>query len=154
MLEQRLPRERFRVHTLSDRLERADHVARVYGKSLLYLVSRALERWHKTPLLGLCAAFDAATAGDGSWSDKALRDLEAWQAFFWGKGAPAPGFAADGGAGAFPGLEVLKEPQVDTGAGRIDSSHGCFDNSLAHIGKSIREIRGDGQLEPIGPLDF
>lgn len=40
-------------YILSDRLERDDRVAGVYGKSLLYLVSRAYEAAPLTPLLGL-----------------------------------------------------------------------------------------------------
>ncbi|MDN3557432.1 C1 family peptidase [Halomonas maura] len=41
------------IYNLSDRLERDDHVAEVYGKSLLYLVSRAFEEAPTMPLLGM-----------------------------------------------------------------------------------------------------
>ena len=44
---------------LSDERERADSVF-VYGKSLLYLVSRAAENMHKQPLLGMEAAWSAS----------------------------------------------------------------------------------------------
>ena len=41
------------IFNLRDRLERDDNVARVYRKSLLYLVSNAFERRRETPLLGM-----------------------------------------------------------------------------------------------------
>ncbi|MFH1154208.1 MAG: C1 family peptidase [Pseudomonadota bacterium] len=41
------------IYTLSDRLELDDTVALVYRKSLLFLVSRALERTPEKPLLGM-----------------------------------------------------------------------------------------------------
>lgn len=47
-----LPRDRFYVVNLNRSNERGDHVG-LYHKSLLYLVSRALESPRKSPLLGL-----------------------------------------------------------------------------------------------------
>ena len=41
------------VYNLTEELERDDHVAYAYRKSLLYLVSRALERERNKPLLGM-----------------------------------------------------------------------------------------------------
>jgi Papain family cysteine protease len=41
------------LYNLSDELENDDHVAGVYRKSLLYLVSRAFEETRKKPLLGM-----------------------------------------------------------------------------------------------------
>lgn len=41
------------IYNLSDQLERDDDVAKVYGKSLLYLVSRAFEEASEAPLLGM-----------------------------------------------------------------------------------------------------
>lgn len=41
------------IFTMRKDWEKADHTAQIYRKSLLYLVSRALERDHKTPILGL-----------------------------------------------------------------------------------------------------
>jgi hypothetical protein len=41
------------IYNLTEKLERDDHVALVYRKSLLYLVSRALERQIGKPLLGM-----------------------------------------------------------------------------------------------------
>jgi hypothetical protein len=41
------------IYNLTDKLERDDNVAKVYRKSLLYLVSRALERRLDKPILGM-----------------------------------------------------------------------------------------------------
>lgn len=45
--------QRFALYTLSDKAEQKDNVAGIYHKSLLYLVSNALEDHYGTPLLGL-----------------------------------------------------------------------------------------------------
>jgi hypothetical protein len=45
--------DRMAVYALSDDLEKADQVAGVYRKSLLYLVSRAFEEQAEAPLLGM-----------------------------------------------------------------------------------------------------
>lgn len=42
---------RFALYTLTDECERDDHCARIYNKSLLYLVSNAFERRPRIPLL-------------------------------------------------------------------------------------------------------
>ena len=49
------------VYNLSGPLEKDDHVARIYQKSLLYLVSNAFESKTAMPLLGM-AAFNAPIA--------------------------------------------------------------------------------------------
>lgn len=49
----KVPLPEMRVYNLTDEVEQDDNVAKVYGKSLLYLVSRALERQKDKPLLGL-----------------------------------------------------------------------------------------------------
>ncbi len=41
------------IYNMTDKLEKADTVVKVYGKSLLYLVSRAFEEERETPLLGM-----------------------------------------------------------------------------------------------------
>ena len=53
------PRRQVAIEILCDAREKDDSVG-PYGKSLLYLVSRALENVHKTPILGLEAVFDPA----------------------------------------------------------------------------------------------
>jgi len=48
-----LPKRQLFVESLADAVEKEDSVVGLYDKSFLYLVSRALERHHKTPLLGM-----------------------------------------------------------------------------------------------------
>jgi hypothetical protein len=45
--------ERFSLYTLTDEAERCDHCANIYRKSLLYLVSNALEDDYAVPILGM-----------------------------------------------------------------------------------------------------
>ena len=120
----------FYVHTLSDKLERDDSVG-PYRKSLLYLVSRAFEDVHKTPLLGLDRSFDAETAADGAeddlWSDDRSEDVKQW-ADFWDK------------SGGADNRIVLSRATVSTGGGSIDASHGCFDNAVDIMGDALGTI--------------
>ena len=61
--------QRLYLHILSDRVERNDTVSSVYHKSLLYLVSNALEMDLRTPILGLENAFKPDHKGwDGTSS--------------------------------------------------------------------------------------
>ena len=75
---------------LSDERELADSVG-PYGKSLLYLVSRALEDHHKTPILGMANVWarrpaDAASTETLGGAELA-GDVDKWLAF-WGAGRP------------------------------------------------------------------
>jgi len=121
---------RFYVHVLSDKLERDDSVG-PYRKSLLYLVSRALEDVHKTPLLGLERNFDPASAEDGAvddlWSDDRIEDVRQWTAFWQASGV------ADN-------LLVLSRATVSTGAGSIEATHACFDNAVDIMGDMLGTI--------------
>lgn len=65
-----LPKGGLRLHVLSDENERDDTVG-PYGKSLLYLVSRALETPRKQPLLGLARCLNE---GNAKLADIALGD--------------------------------------------------------------------------------
>lgn len=140
------------LHLLSDERERADSVG-PYRKSLLYLISRALEDQHKTPLLGMEAAFDAEKAIRGHhynhWHPSALASLKKWQTF-WGDRQ----------------LERVVREEVTTVAtwknGRvvdriksIDSAHGAFDNDVEVVDRTLRRILGTEVLaKPVGDLDY
>ena len=132
------PRAELHLHMLSDRREQDDTVG-PYRKSLLYLVSRALEDWHKTPLLGMAAAFDQPEPD--RWSPAAKKDLRDWQSF-WGE----------------PRIPPLDQEQVVTAAqwkdGRIEralnkiaAAHGSFDNDVEVIDETLRRITGREVLE-------
>lgn len=55
--------DRVHLFTMDDRRERDDHCAKVYGKSLLYLISNAFEGRRKTPILGMQRMHDASAQG-------------------------------------------------------------------------------------------
>ncbi len=130
-----LDRDAVRIWLLDDRNERADSVG-PYGKSLLYLVSRALERGQRTPLLGLAAAWDPGSSEEAEpvrLDDPGrLAWLEAW-----GDGPPP---------------ELIRERKVSNGPGWIDADHGSFDNNVAVVGATLRAIRGGELAVPVTDL--
>ncbi|MDW8123142.1 MAG: C1 family peptidase [Geminicoccaceae bacterium] len=113
------------IWVLSDDNERRDSVG-PYGKSLLYLVSRALERRQRAPLLGLEAAWDPSVAPEREPVDLddpgRLRWLELWAE------GPAP--------------LVVREPCLSDGARPIAATHGAFDNSVEVVGALLRAVLG------------
>lgn len=130
----RLSRSRVYFELLSDRRERDDTVG-PYGKSLLYLVSRALEDVHKTPLLGLAAAWNPQDP-DGIVNVRRRSDVAAWRKVW-----------ADG-----PKPREHDDTRVDDGRGPIPIAHGSFDNDVAVVGHSIELIRGSPLAFPVENL--
>jgi len=120
-----LRKQDFHVELLSDERELGDSVG-PYGKSLLYLVSRALEDQHKTPILGMANAWDPARRN--LWSDDPViqRGLKTWQTF-WGT-VRAPRETTDA--------------QVSNGVTRIPSAHGAFDNDIAVLTRTLERVAG------------
>lgn len=150
---QQLARSEFRIHALSDTLELDDTVG-PYQKSLLYLVSRALDRWHKTPLLGLANAFDGARATDEYWHEDVIKEqVEPWQQFFWQNNVPRD-IANGKTLGQNQNLFILTDKQVSIGPRRIKSAHGCFDNSVKIIGETLQTILGGALKQPVTNLEF
>lgn len=147
----KLAKDGLRIHVLSDALEQADGVG-PYGKSLLYLVSRALERDHKTPILGLQLAFEPRHNGSAQWNtedaaEEFTRDLAAWQKFWKG----LPGAAAER-------LVVEMRENVSMGsapgAGTTPAVHGCFDNHAAVIDATMATILGRAPTHPAENLNY
>jgi hypothetical protein len=133
-----LPRNRFHIHVLADAVEICDTVG-PYRKSLLYLVSRALETCHKMPILGLQQVFD--TRANPKWHDGEIESVKRWQKF-WG--------ASD------KGLDVVDRKQVSTGTlGRqIRACHGSFDNDAATIATTLRRILGAKPAFDVEWIDY
>ncbi len=134
----------FYLHVLSDKLERADSVSR-YGKSLLYLVSRALEINHKEPLLGMqfLHETDPAKVPEDFWyvpvarreGDRQNPDVEKWQTNY------LPLIPDEN-------LVVQTERNIVTRRGSqgtsvtIRQSHGSLDNNINLIEAAISQIKG------------
>jgi hypothetical protein len=70
------------IYILNKEMENADNVSK-YSKSLLYLISRSLEKIHKTPLLGLLDSWDDKNSStkDGVFNTSQLNDLKKWNKF-------------------------------------------------------------------------
>jgi hypothetical protein len=125
---------------LSDENERADTVgptdeSGIYDKSLLYLVSRALEPAHKMPILGMEAVWNRALDKDDVFlrnnGGGLNRQVAAWRKQWADAWGPA---------------QVLSEPLVAQATRpaekTIESTHGCFDNWVACIEKTLQRILG------------
>lgn len=140
-----LPKDSLLVHFLDDKLEREDTVG-PYGKSLLYLVSRAFEREHKTPLLGLQLAWSG-------WWNKAESE-DAFNASFDPKKKSSPLVKWQSIVETFGVAHTnLATPQVDTGPDRsIPAAHGSFDNDLAVINATLQRILGGAPSHPVKDL--
>lgn len=126
---------------LSDQVERDDNTAAIYRKSLLYLVSNALEGDLRTPILGLENVLDTGYRGwDGSSATgEALGN--------WRQALAKAGLRKGGR------IQVLSAPRVLTCKSPetwIDSSHGCFDNALGIVSRTLEHITG---MPPAMPVD-
>ncbi len=134
--------QRLYLHILSDRVERNDSVAVVYRKSLLYLVSNALEIDLRTPILGLANAFDPDYRGwDGTSSTGDT--LRAWQQA-----------ARDAGLQKAGRLTRLDADTVLTALPdqRIRAAHGSFDNDIGTVQGTLAHIIGHAPEQPVDDL--
>lgn len=134
------------LHVLSDENEQADGLPTpalpAYGKSLLYLVSRALDDVRKQPLLGMERMQLAQYADDADqWDAGQLTEVARWQAAWPGAGAGL--------------LQVVKEPDVrTTRTGRSEpATHASFDNNIDVMTATLERIRADALVAPLEWLD-
>ncbi|MGH6903072.1 MAG: C1 family peptidase, partial [Geminicoccaceae bacterium] len=100
-----------------------------------YLVSRALEEMHKTPLLGLAAAWNPQDPDDVV-NIRRRSDVVAWHKVW-----------ADG-----PRPREHDDTRIDDGRGPVPIAHGSFDNDVAVVGHSIAFIRGSPLAFPVENL--
>lgn len=128
------------VDIMDDERERADTVG-PYGKSLLYLVSRALETRHKTPLLGMEWAWKSSAVPQDQWSNDpaSRRALVDWSAL-------AKNMSLR--------LHGKKREYVSTGAGQIKLAHGSFDNDVEVVAAMIERMRGGPLLAKVENLAY
>ena len=130
--------ERITMENMSDERECADTVSRVYRKSLLYLVSRALESAHKKPLMGLAATYDS-DLGSEVYGESFNRELEMWRA-----------------ACKEHKVEIVtrNEAAVSNGVRTFPIAHGSFDNDLKSVNAAIRRIVGGPLKRAVSRLDY
>ena len=130
------------VDLLTDKAETDDSVG-PYGKSLLYLVSRALEEKHKTPLLGLKIAWDSNGKGPEMELNRELQpvNFKAWEDIRK---------TYDVGKKEWSGPDVLTRliPTQE----RIGIAHGSFDNDIAIFSASLERILGGKLKVPVTDL--
>ncbi|MDO8837311.1 MAG: C1 family peptidase [Parvibaculum sp.] len=138
------PRRLF-LSALSTENEKRDRcVPLFYSKSLLYLISRALESEHNTPVLGMEArqpALRKQIRDFGIFDPQALAALKAWDQI---------------------GKDTVDDPPVATAdvpirlaGGRreaIDANHGSFDNNLDVVNRAIERMLGGLPAKPVTDL--
>lgn len=135
--KQVLAKNRLFIDLLSDERELADSVG-PYGKSLLYLVSRALEELHKMPLLGMQAAWTPDVAKPDLWNQRTLNEVAKWQQLATGLNPPR--------------VHGKERARISDGQGLIRLAHGSFDNDVEVITTTLERIRGSKLKLPVESL--
>jgi hypothetical protein len=137
------------LYVLSDDNERNDGLPtptfRAYGKSLLYLVSRALDDVRKIPLLGMERSLLAAFANDDvQWDKGQLPEMVAWQKAWPGTNGKPQLFRR------------IDTPQVPTTKrlDRIQATHGSFDNNITVLTETIARVSGRDAAGLVSPLEW
>ena len=133
-----------RLHLLSDQQERDDNVVSIYRKSLLYLVSNALEPDLRTPLLGMENVLKPEYPGwDGSsttaealsrWRDAAA-DVELERRTVVVQSTHVPNH--------MPRPNAVKT---------IRATHGSFDNNIEVVGMTLEQVTGGALAMPVDDL--
>ncbi|MFT3857358.1 MAG: peptidoglycan-binding protein [Aquabacterium sp.] len=139
--------ETLHIDLLSDTLELDDNTATIYRKSLLYLVSNALEADLRTPILGLEKVFHADSP-QGEWDGTSSTGdtLRAWR-------------RTVAESGLMQRLRVLEQAKVQTVAAKppakpaetIRAAHGSFDNDIEVMTRTLMSITGMAALK--APVD-
>jgi hypothetical protein len=141
--------QRLWLHYLTDENEKNDGLPNpdvpAYGKSLLYLVSRALDDQRKMPLLGMDRALDPKFANDSDqWAAVELPQVKAWQS----RWQPGAGKTALGRPVDTPAVRNTK-----TG-GQIQATHGSFDNNIDVLTEMLQRIKGGALVSEMEWLDY
>jgi len=134
--------KRLYLDVLSDANERDDNVVEIYRKSLLYLVSNALEIDLRTPILGLAKVFDSAKDGDWDGSSSTAETLGNWRA-----AALAAGLAKRWQTLDAPKIRTCADPET-----REAASHGSFDNNIDIVARTLQRITGAPLAVPVDDL--
>jgi len=133
--------EKLYLGILSDRNERDDNTAAIYRKSLLYLVSDALELDVRTPILGMANVLDPSYKGwDGSSSTgEALGN--------WRQAVKQHGLAKRIDIVESDKVISCRQPAIS-----IDAGHGSFDNNVDLLSLTLERITGAKLAMPVEDL--
>lgn len=144
-----LPLDQLHLYHLSDGNEKDDGLPTcgnpVYGKSLLYLVSRALDDIRKQPLLGMERALLPAYAKDeDQWEATMLPSVQQWQKA-WGPLAAKNGL-----------MHTITTPKVRTtrAQDQIDATHGSFGSNIEVLTETLARIKGAPLVGEMEWLDY
>ncbi|HKB53718.1 MAG TPA: C1 family peptidase [Ramlibacter sp.] len=134
------------LYVLSDENEEADALPTpalpIYGKSLLYLVSRALDDARKMPLIGMQRAeLEAYASNDRQWDAGELAAMNQWHGAWQGE--------ANGALRVIASRNVT----VTREGAQIQATHGSFDNNIAVVTETIERIKGSAVAAPLEWLD-
>lgn len=135
---------RLHIHYLTDKQEKDDDLLKLgpvtlYGKSLLYLVSRALDETRKVPLLGMERAHDPMHFNEDQWAKNHLPHLQNWLGRFPRANLhPVP----------LPNIPVNREGKT------MQATHGSFDNNVDVITQTIERMSGGPLVAPLEWLDY
>jgi hypothetical protein len=126
--------QRMFLNVLSDANERDDSVVSIYRKSLLYLVSNALETDLRTPILGMDQVNNPKYTGwDGSSATgEALGN--------WRAAASAAGLA--GRTTVVERDKIVTRKRSDKDVDTIKACHGGFDNDVEVVAATLQRITG------------
>jgi peroxiredoxin len=136
--------QRLWLSILSDAQERDDNVFGLYRKSLLYLVSNALEPDLRTPLLGMENVWNPEYAGwDGS--STTAEALGAWR-----EAARDARLAQRTTLVVASRVPVLIEPSGHVKT--VSAAHGSFDNNIDIVSATLERITGQPLALPVDDL--
>jgi hypothetical protein len=150
-LDGALSLKRLWLYALSDENEKNDSLpsptVHAYGKSLLYLVSRALDDVRKMPLLGMERALDPRFSNDADqWNSNELSAIRVWQAS-WAPMLPETGEHL---------VSIVTRPKVQNNkaGSQISATHGSFDNNIDVMSETLVRIKGAALLSEMEWLDY
>jgi hypothetical protein len=127
-------KEHTHIHVMTDERERADTVA-IYKKSLLYLVSRALEDIHKTPLLGM----------EASWNIAYAKKKDIFNRVSYSSIAKWIKFSSD--IHFYTYNKSNSQVKTSQKGDYTKLAHGSFDNDIKVVELTIKQIKGVSKLK-------
>lgn len=136
--------ERLHLDLLPDEIEREDTVGPIYRKSLLYLVSNALETDLHTPILGLDRINDEGYSGwDGS-SDTG-EALSIWR-------QAAKASKLDSRTRRVQGRRIEVARDAAGQPVQQAAAHGSFDNDIEVMTRTLERVTGAKLAMPVDDL--